>query len=350
MTLRQAWLPVALGGLTNGLIADDAAAHVKWFCAFDVAGQPRNLENVLCPNFELLAGAAILVLLVGCQVERTRLGEGMQRALDRVFSDLQFKTELMFRAGCGFFFVSIWAVGGILLTPELKTDSTAIGYLQLAIAAGMLSRQTMPLSGLGIAVLFAVAIVKYGVFHLADYPVFLGAGAYVAPRRRTAGPIWRAADGYSALGRGHHFDVGIRREMGLSRVELSALCRQPVHDARLRSRILHAGGRGNRVYPRLCTNLDSAGPSHGGDPAVGHIHRSDPPVRHDRRHRPHIDHCCAAGDRRRHRSNEAIQTHTDARGLRDRAGRLPDRLLRVPRGDLRHRHHLIQGGLPPPTL
>ena len=61
MTLRQAWLPVALGGLTNGLIADDAAAHVKWFCAFDVAGQPRNLENVLCPNFELLAGAAILV-------------------------------------------------------------------------------------------------------------------------------------------------------------------------------------------------------------------------------------------------------------------------------------------------
>ncbi len=182
MTLRQAWLPVtvALGGLTNGLIADDASAHVKWFCAFDVAGQPRNLENVLCANFELLAGVAILVLLVGCQVERTRLGEGMQRALDRVFSDLQFKTELMFRAGCGFFFVSLWAVGGILLTPELKTDSTAIGCLQLAIAAGMLSRQTMPLSGLGIAVLFAVAIVKYGVFHLADYPVFLGAGAYVA--------------------------------------------------------------------------------------------------------------------------------------------------------------------------
>jgi hypothetical protein len=181
MTLRLAWLPVtgALGGLTNGLIADDASAHVKWFCAFDVAGQPRNLENVLCANFELLAGAAMLVLLVGCQVERTRLGEGMQRALDRVFSDLRFNTELMLRAGCGFF-VSIWAVGGILLTPELKTDSTAIGCLQLAIAAGMLSRQTMPLSGLGIAVLFAVAIVKYGVFHLADYPVFLGAGAYVA--------------------------------------------------------------------------------------------------------------------------------------------------------------------------
>jgi hypothetical protein len=182
MTLRSASLPgmLVLGGLTNALIAEDAAAHVKWFCAFDVAGQPRNLENVLCPNFELLVVAAILVLLVGCLGERRPIGEAMQRGLDRLFSGLQAKTELIMRAGCGFFFVSIWAVGGILLTPELKTDSAAIGYLQLAIAAGMLSRQTMPLSGLGIAVLFAVAVVKYGVFHLADYPVFLGAGAYVA--------------------------------------------------------------------------------------------------------------------------------------------------------------------------
>ena len=182
MTLRSASLPVmgALGCLTNALIADDAAAHVKWFCAFDVAGQPRNLEIVLCPNFELLVGAAILVLLVGCLGERTPIGEAMQRGLDRVFNGLQAKTELILRAGCGFFFVSIWAVGGILLTPELKTDSAAIGYLQLAIAAGMLSRQTMPLSGLGIAVLFAVAVVNYGVFHLAYYPIILGIGTWAA--------------------------------------------------------------------------------------------------------------------------------------------------------------------------
>jgi hypothetical protein len=181
MALRQAWLPVtvALGGLTNGLIADDASAHVKWFCAFDVAGQPRSLENVLCANFELLVGAAILILLAGCLLERMPMGVVAQRALDQMFGNLQAKTELMFRVGCAFFFVSIWAVGGILLTPELKTDSATIGWLQLAIAAGMLSRQTMPLSGLGIAVLFAVAITKYGIFHLADYPIFLGIGAYL---------------------------------------------------------------------------------------------------------------------------------------------------------------------------
>ena len=44
----------------------------------------------------------------------------------------------------------------------------------------MLSRRTMPLSALGICVLYAVAISQYGIFHLADYPVFLGVAAYLA--------------------------------------------------------------------------------------------------------------------------------------------------------------------------
>ena len=39
--------------------------------------------------------------------------------------------------------------------------------MQLAIAAGMLSRRTMPVSALGIAVLFVIAILQYGAFHLA---------------------------------------------------------------------------------------------------------------------------------------------------------------------------------------
>jgi hypothetical protein len=89
-------------------------------------------------------------------------------------------TETLFRAGTAFFFISIWAFGGILLTPELKTNSVTIAAIQLGIAAGMLSRRTMPLSALGIAVIFAVAIREYGIFHLADYPIFLGVAAYLA--------------------------------------------------------------------------------------------------------------------------------------------------------------------------
>jgi hypothetical protein len=52
--------------------------------------------------------------------------------------------------------------------------------LQLAIAVGLVFRVTMPLSALGMVVLFAQGIWSYGLFHMMDYPIFLGAAVYVA--------------------------------------------------------------------------------------------------------------------------------------------------------------------------
>jgi hypothetical protein len=153
---------------------------VKWFCSFDVAGQPRGLENVLCPNFEQLTALALLVLLVGCVLEGTPLGSALLQAFDRVTSGLRLNTEVLVRATCGFFFVALWTTGGILLTPELKTASPAIPWLQLAIAAGMIWRRTLPLSALGMLGLFGLAVRDYGAFHLMDYPIFLGVAVYLA--------------------------------------------------------------------------------------------------------------------------------------------------------------------------
>jgi hypothetical protein len=170
-------VPVAF--CLNSVLAGAAYAHVKWFCAYDVAGDPRGLENVLCPDFEFLIGLSILSLMAGSLVEWSFLGAAILRSLDRATAFLRDNTELMFRAGCGFFFVAIWAYGNILLTPELKTSSPVVGAIQLGIAAGMLSRRTMPLSALGIVTIFAIAVWNYGVFHLADYPIFLGVAAYL---------------------------------------------------------------------------------------------------------------------------------------------------------------------------
>jgi hypothetical protein len=177
-------MPIAAAiGLTflfNVLFVGSASAHVKWFCAFNVAGEPRGLQNILCPDFELLAGYAILILFYGCFLETTVLGEAMVRALNRVTSWLRTNTELLIRAGSAAFFVALWAIGGIILTPELKTTWPAISWLQLAIAMALISRRTMPFSALGIVLLFAFAVQQYGAFHLADYPIFLGIAAYLA--------------------------------------------------------------------------------------------------------------------------------------------------------------------------
>lgn len=157
-----------------------ASAHVKWFCAYNVAGQPIGLENVLCPDFEMLTGLSILALMTGSIFEGTPIGAVMLRGLDRVMQLIRDNFELIMRAGCAFFFIAIWGAGGILLTPELKTNSSLVGAIQLGIAAGMLSRRTMPLSALGIFVIYDIAVWQHGPFHLADYPVFLGIAAYLA--------------------------------------------------------------------------------------------------------------------------------------------------------------------------
>ncbi len=44
----------------------------------------------------------------------------------------------------------------------------------------MLSRRTLPLSAAGMAILFGIGVRDYGIFHLADYPIFLGVAAYFA--------------------------------------------------------------------------------------------------------------------------------------------------------------------------
>jgi len=171
---------VPLACLIDTMFVGSASAHVKWFCAYDVAGQPEGLGNVLCPDFEMLTGLSLLALMTGSILEGTPVGFAMLRALDQATRYVRDNMETIFRAGTAFFFLAIWGAGGILLTPELKTDSTIVGAIQLGIAAGMLSRRTMPVSALGIFALFGIGVWNYGPFHLADYPIFLGVAAYLA--------------------------------------------------------------------------------------------------------------------------------------------------------------------------
>ena len=177
LKLFSAAIPLAV--VLNVLFAASASAHVKWFCAYDVAGQPDGLENVLCPDFEFLIGLSLLALLAGAVLEGSIVGAVLLHGFDRVTRLIRDNLEIIFRAACAFFFIAIWGAGGILLTPELKTDSAVVGAIQLGIAAGMLSRRTMPLSAAGIFVLFGIGIWQYGVFHLADYPIFLGVALYL---------------------------------------------------------------------------------------------------------------------------------------------------------------------------
>jgi hypothetical protein len=156
-----------------------ALAHVKWFAPYDVAQQPVGLAGVLNPTFIELLVLTMVVLWTLCSLERTAIGGVLLASVDEVFVLFRDKIDTLIRGGTAAFFVAIWSHGGIILTPELTTTSPVTEWLQLAIAAGLLFRITTPLSALGMAILFAQGIWSYGLFHMMDYPIFLGTAVYL---------------------------------------------------------------------------------------------------------------------------------------------------------------------------
>jgi len=182
LRLRRCAGPVLGAPLVLLALSGPANAHVKWFAPYNVAGQPERLADVLSPLFVELFLLAVFVLWCSSAFEATKHGAQVARAVDSVFTGLRRRSDEFIRAGAAVFFVAIWVNGGVILTPELKTAATATSWLQAAIAVGMFWQPTMILSGVGIIVLFAQGIWSYGLFHMMDYPIFLGAAAYFIVR------------------------------------------------------------------------------------------------------------------------------------------------------------------------
>jgi hypothetical protein len=162
-----------LGGLT---VALPAQAHVKWFAPYivDAAPQPigATLTNVW---FWTGIGLVLAFFLATLAVERAPLGRAVLGGLDRTSASLWNRADDFMRASTGAFFIAIFAVGGVYLTPDLKTDSELISWAQLLIAACVFSRRTMPIAAAGIIALWVVALREYDFFHLLDY-LALGVG------------------------------------------------------------------------------------------------------------------------------------------------------------------------------
>jgi hypothetical protein len=178
---RTCALVAIIGAAALCLIATSPAAlaHVKWFAKFDVAEQPVLLEQVISAAFWKLLFLSLFIFFVAALAERSPLGTHIQDGLDWLTAPIYHHIDVLMRATYAAFFVALWAKGHIILTPELQTTAEWVSWLQLAIAAGMLSRPTMVLSGVGIIVLFGKALSEYGMFHVLDYPIFLGAAIYL---------------------------------------------------------------------------------------------------------------------------------------------------------------------------
>ena len=165
---RVAYAVPALAGLA--FCTSAAQAHVKWFAPYIVGAPPQPMARTLADSW-FWAGMALVLafFLLTRLVERSRVGDTVMDGLDLATGPLWNRLDDYVRAVVGAFFVAIFAVGGIYLTPDLKTPAEWVSWMQLLIAAGVFSRRTMPLSAVGIVLLWLLALRDYDLFHLLDY-------------------------------------------------------------------------------------------------------------------------------------------------------------------------------------
>jgi len=171
-----------------------ADAHIQWFENVDLSTAPRMPWDVMTnPTFAGLALLALAVLAMAGFADAwlTRLAP-RHALLGRVHAfDMKAGGLTLMRLGMAAFFVAnvvYFRDAPVILTPELKASSHWPDVLQLAIAAACLLGR-MRLAAAGIVLLFGYGAMNYGLFHLSEYPVFLGIAAYLAMAGQ--GPVWR---------------------------------------------------------------------------------------------------------------------------------------------------------------
>ena len=146
-----------------------------------VGAAPAPIGDTL-GNLWFWMGLALVIAFFAASVlvERSQVAGAINGAIDRTTQALWVRNDDFMRAVVGAFFVAIFAVGGVYLTPDLQTPNEWVSWLQLLIALLVFSRRTMPLAAAGIIGLWVIALRDYDFFHLLDYLALgVGVAAYL---------------------------------------------------------------------------------------------------------------------------------------------------------------------------
>ena len=167
------------------LSSGEVLAHVKWFAAYDLAKPPRPLFSVLTSTYFLGVFALMVPIMYFSAYADSYLARRanfLNQLLDRGNAWFEHQFFSVMQIGVLVFFGALFVYGNILLTPELSIDSADrswVQWVQLGIAVVVLHERIAFLSAIGICVLYGDAIYRYGIFHMLDYPIFLGVAAYI---------------------------------------------------------------------------------------------------------------------------------------------------------------------------
>jgi len=183
---------LALAALAVAALPATAHAHVKWFAPYIVGAPPQPIGATLGNVWFWTGIALVLVFFLATRaIEKSSAGDAILNGMDRITDPLWRHLDEFMRIVIAAFFVAIFAVGGVYLTPDLKTPAEWVSWTQLLIAGLLFPRRTRPLAAAGIVGLWLVALRDYDVFHLLDYLALgLGVAAYLV-LDASSNPEWR---------------------------------------------------------------------------------------------------------------------------------------------------------------
>ena len=172
--------------------SDPAHAHVKWFAPYIVGAPPQPIAATLTNVWFWTGIALVLIFFLATRaVEKSSAGETILAGMDKITDPLWQHLDQFLRIVIAGFFVAIFAVGGVYLTPDLKTPAEWVSWTQLLIAGLVFPRRTRPLAAAGIIGLWLLALRDYDIFHLLDYLALgLGVAAYLV-LEASSNPEWR---------------------------------------------------------------------------------------------------------------------------------------------------------------
>jgi hypothetical protein len=155
-----------------------AQAHVKWFSDFSFTDPPLSLQAAISPTFLALAALTFVAMAALVFIDKRLRRVTLYQRVENWLAGRKEHALTVLRVGMGVTLLLSWQAD-TLLAPDLIAPSPLVGWLQFVVALLLLLPQTTPLAGIGVLVLYIIAVVNYGAFYMLDYFAFVGVGVYL---------------------------------------------------------------------------------------------------------------------------------------------------------------------------
>ena len=160
------------------LVSYPLYAHIKWFSKYSFEDEPLQLADVTNSVFWILLAASMVVVglltLLDKKIEMTNWYKNASTWL----SNYGGNSVLIMRVAAAVVLLISWQLDTLIM-PELIISSDLLSWAQFLIAVLLLFRVTVPTAGIGIILLYLVAIFKFGLFHMLDYFLIAGIGYFL---------------------------------------------------------------------------------------------------------------------------------------------------------------------------